>query len=54
MNKSNKVLFTDKKAFIKEIKRRKYRDSVIAATNLAFDFFGVFFGKKEMNNSGNS
>ena len=35
--------FYDKNEFIEHIKKHNFRDSVIAASNLGFDFFSVFF-----------
>ena len=44
-----KTLYT-KDDVIKELKKDRYRGSIISATNLGFDFFGVFFDNKEMEN----
>jgi len=37
-----------KESFREEIKKHKYRNSKIIATNLAFDFFGIFFNSNEI------
>jgi hypothetical protein len=43
-------VFWDKHSFFEEIKTNKFRNSYIVATNLAFDFFGVFFNNIEISN----
>lgn len=38
-----KKLFFTKDALIKELSHNRFRNAIIAATNLSFDFFGVFY-----------
>ena len=40
--------FTDKDELIFFLKRKMFWNSIIVATNLAFDFFGIFHEKKEV------
>jgi len=42
-------MFYDKVSLITELKRKKYANSFIVATNLGFDFFGTFFENEEIN-----
>jgi len=42
--------FWEKKELIKELTKQKYSNTYIVATNLSFDFFGTFFGQKEISN----
>ena len=42
--------FYDKQSLVNEIVKKKYKDSLFVATNLGFDFFGVFFGHKVLSN----
>lgn len=41
--------FYDKESFFREIRNKKYNNSVFVASNLGFDFFGMFFGEKPIN-----
>jgi len=38
-------IYYDKKSLIDDLTTPKFQDSIICATNLSFDFFGVMFGK---------
>jgi len=42
--------FLDKKELINYFKLKRFKGSYVAATNLAFDFFGTFFGEEEVKN----
>jgi len=42
--------FYTKESFIKEILKKNYKNCVFTATNLMFDFFGLFFGSEAIKN----
>jgi len=41
-------VFRDKRKLIDFLKTKRFKDSYIVASNLGFDFFGTFFGEKEI------
>jgi len=43
-------LYFSKRELIDDLKSYKFRDSIIVATNLQFDFMALFFGEPEINN----
>lgn len=49
LNEPYIFVFYDKADFLNEIKKNKFRDCFICATNLAFDYMGIFFNNIEVN-----
>jgi len=47
LDDNNKWSFYSKKETINFFKRKRFKDSFVAATNLSFDFFGTFHGSEE-------
>ena len=48
LDDNNHWFFTDKDALINFFKTKRFHNSVVCATNLSFDFFGLFFQSEEV------
>jgi len=49
-DENNKWTFYDKQELINFFKTKRFWNSIIVASNLAFDFFGTFFNREECKN----